>query len=621
MNSLRMFALIAWTLCWSGVTALRAAEPIALEAASIIDVHSTPEKKSDLRYYGQPAKDGVIDLTAGNGFFDRCFQATESLPGPATKPFFCPEFKSLVRSLDQDAGTARWHLWCAAAGEIQAKFWLTVPAGEANHEWTIRVGEETHTLHAAASDGATAQPQVLKFNVKAPGRVTLVIDCTKTTPPVESKLHFIRLSGSSIDKSHLLRTRWRPTAVHTHLYAPSECPDSQMWVFETRCVLMSSSYSPITTGFGYFGTSFQDDGKIKPGAGFNFSMWAANGNAQDAPPLDKMPRLIGTAVEEAEFSTFGGEGTGVKFRRAVAYPDGAERTIQALRIEPTKEGLLTFYGYFYDEKLGQWRLYASAQKPAKNAKTANSPNFGTMRGTGSFCEIPGPPARERSGDVVREIKRRGWFYGRDGQWYPANLGDVLKEQKQKSTAEDNNESDDGPITDKHAYYMADYAVNGWMSMATGGIEYHVKTDQRQFVKAKEQPALPDYLTAAHTKELFALPVEFGEATANEVTANSATIDYPLKKTGPNSQGILYYGTVDCVTYPAKDLKNGSPAELAMASPERTWQAAIPAQKVAGGPNKFQLSDLKKNTTYYYRLYVEHDAGKSWDYRSGSFTTK
>ena len=58
----------------------------------------------------------------------------------------------------------------------------------------------------------------------------------------------------------------------------------------------------------------------------------------------------------------------------------------------------------------------------------------------------------------------------------------------------------------------------------------------------------------------------------------------------------------------------------MFRPERTWQSATPQQKVTTGMNQFKLGGLTKGTVYYYRLFVTHDQGKSWDYQSGSFRT-
>jgi hypothetical protein len=623
-------------------TALRPAPPIVLGPPVAIDVPLKDGAKSGMRYLGQPANDGKIDLTATNGFFDRCFQAMDPqkvLPGDAG--FINASFGYLGK-LSDEPGTARWHLWCTEPGEIKATFFMQVPAGEANHPWVIKAGDETQTLAVKASDGQSPQEQTLTFAVRAPGNVTFAIDCTKNPPGAETRIYYVHLEGSAVNKASLLRTRWRPAAVHTHFYAPEECPAPNMWVFETRDVGTTGSYSPITTPFGYFGTLFDNQGHIRAGAGFNFSMWVAGRGATEAPPIARMPRLIGTDLPGAEFSTFGGEGTGVKFRGAVAYPNGADRTIQALRVD-ARYGVTTFYGYFYDEQAHHWRLYASAQKPGKrgpvnttaqtlpeglrgSGRKNRKAEGGGMRGTGSFCEIPGPPARERSGDLVREIRRRGWFFGSDQKWYRAVMAGDIKattapdpEDEDSKTIPAPTEQDMENASNRRAYYMENYATDGWMGMATGGIESFTRSSSRKPVlKNGQPPALPEYLTPQKTAELFELPVDFGPSKASAVSSDRATIDYEIKKTGPNSKATLYYGTVDSLTYPAKDVHNGSAVEIAMSRPQRTWQSATPEQVVTAGSNPFKLSGLTAGTTYYFRLFVTHDQGKSWDYQSGSF---
>ena len=591
--------------------------PIVLDPPVIINVVSKDGTKSEIRYEGQPAKGGKIDLAATNGFFDRCFEALDPRQRiPGDEKFIGASFGYLGRISDKVAGTARWHLWCAEAGEIKATFFMQVPRREANHPWVIQVGEESQTLKANENDGESSQKQTLIFTVKQSGKVTFAIDCTKNPPPAETKLFYIRLEGTAVNKASLLRVRWRPAAVHARFNAPESCPNPKMWVFETRSVSKTSSYSPLTTPFGYYGTSFKNDGRIPAGAGFNFSMWIAGRSATEAPPIEKMARLIGTDIPQADYSTFGGEGTGVKFRGATAYKDEVDRTIQALRIETTDDGLMTYYGYFYDEQEKRWKLYASAQAPAGRKNGKNGPNFGTMRGTGSFCEIPGPPNRERSGDLVREIMRRGWFYGSDQKWYRAQMGidaDGVPAPKEEET---------GPVSSKRVYYMKNYFTDGWMSMATGGIElYASNAPATRPLKEGAVSQLPEYLSPDKAPQLFELPVQFGKSGATKVTSDQATIGYEIKKTGPNSKAVLYYGTVDSLTYPAQKVTKGSPAEIDMHRPDRTWQSATPEQKAVAGMNQFNLTGLKAGTRYYYRLYVVHDQGKSWDYQSGNFKTE
>ena len=608
------FVLLLASQCRGEPSAGKVGEPEPSPVAILVPA-ATDGIKTDLRFYGQAAVNGSLDLTASNGFFDRCFEAVE--PGAATagdKPFIGQTFGCLKPTSDPPRGTARWHLWLLKPGEIRATFFLTVPKAEIGHEWVIRLGEEARTLRATESNGDKPQEQTLVFNTRATGRLLFAIDCTQAPPPAGSRVHRVRLEGSALEGASLLRARWRPAAVHARFQAPGSCPSPSMWVFESRSAEKASSYSPMTTGFGYFGTSFQADGTIAAGAGFNFSMWAAGRTATEAPPLLKMPRLIGTGIPQATYGTFGGEGTGVKFFGAVAYPEGADRTIQALRIEPADDGLVTYFGYFFDEKGGRWRLYASAQAPSPSAK---SRNIGVLDSAGSFCEVPGPPNRERSGDLVRRIERRGWFFGKDRKWYRALPADAGKHPPDDPEAK----QDEGPITNRLVECTDNFAQGGWVALSTGGIVHHLAhPSNRKPEEATEDPPLPDYLQPAMTEQLFALPVEFGESRVEEAGAGTVTVVCDLRKIGPEARAVLHYGTVDCLTYPAKRVESGSKVEIDMARPERTWQFATPEQAATTGRNRFRLANLKADTTYYFRLFVTHKEGQSWDYHSGHFRT-
>ncbi|BDS06637.1 hypothetical protein NT6N_16770 [Oceaniferula spumae] len=573
-------------------------------------------------YYGQAAKDGVIELNATNGFFDRCFQA-----GAAKK--VTPENAKLIKSnfdyLEkgrEELGSARWHLWMPEAGEVKLEFVMTVPISEHETTWNIRMGEQLQVLKANTSDGKQPQTKTLTFNVKKPGKHSVEIDCQLTAPAADTRIHRIMLSGDAINNAHLLRARWRPAAAHCRYQAPAECPSPKMWVFETVATTPASSYSPITTPFGYYGTSLSSEGKVAKGAGFNFSMWAVSmGADKKAPPIQQMPRLIGTGLPDASYSSFGHEGTGVKFRNAVAYPNGADRIIQAMRVE-TQDGITTYYAYFYNETSQRWVLYGSGQKPVKNRRKGETDE---LRSTGSFCEVPGPPNVERSGDVKRVIKRRGWFYGSDKKWYRAALSTPSRKETQaRSRADEALKTGGDPHLDSEQnYYANDYVSQGWMVTATGGMENFLPLQRReeQLKKSVEPAPLPEYLNAETSTQLFDLPVVFGASKTTKITETSATVDYPIIKTGPDSKAILYYGALDCLSFTANEAQRGSNAQKEIFSKDRTWQSHTAERSVKEGTEKFVLTDLKSNTAYFYRLFVSHDEGKSWDYQSGSFKTR
>lgn len=578
-----------------------------------------------IQYLGQAAKDGRIDLTATNGFFDRCFEAAD--PGPALPGddgLINASFGHLQKGA-QDHGTARWHLWFPDPGEVRATFHLTVPATEAGHRWTIQLGGQSQTLTQTASDPSQAQLQTLTFTLADAGRHTFSIDCSENPPPSGTRIHFITLEGSAIDGAKLLRTRWRPAASHQGFTAPESCTASDIWVFESEAATPASSYSPITTPFGYFGTGFTNEGKISLGASYNFSMWLAGHTATSAPPIDQMPFIFATGIADADFETFHHEGTGVKLRNAVAYPDGADRVIQAMRLS-FENGRYIFYGYYFDESESRWKLFAAGSKPHPANRREPDPTRGLLRRTGSFVEIPGPPARERSGDVVRIVRRRGWFIDRDLNAHRAIMegprGGIAAARRQVllDLAAGNTEK---AYTLKFSHYLDDFARNGWMATRAGGIDHHLAMamprDPAEVPRARSV-RLPDYLQPAKLAELTRLPVTFGKPKVNNLTQNSATIDYPIEATGPNSRAILYYGPVDALTYPPREIKRGSPALREMFSPERTWRHATPPTTTTTGSNSFQLTNLKPATTYHFRLYVEHDEGKCWALQSGSFST-
>jgi hypothetical protein len=410
-----------------------------------------------------------------------------------------------------------------------------------------------------------------------------------------------------------------------------------MWVFESRDISRNGGYSPLTTPFGYYGLMFHD-GCVKAGSGFNFSMWAAGRGATEAPPLERMPRLIATGLPDAQFSAFGGEGTGVKLRGS-AYTEAAQSTIQALRVA-VYDGVPTYFGYFYDEPTHRWRLYCAGQKPAKRGNPVQAPGRldGNLSRTGSFLEVPGAPGRVMNGDLVRTTARRGWFYGSDGKFYPAVQGreeEPVDQAETKPAQARPGQQGKAPQTTANAgegkttvvaanqmvYKMADYGTQGWVAMTMGGMEYYSKAEQPVTKGAK--PELPEYLRPDKVAGLFRVPVDFGASKISSMNFPQAVLDYELKETGPNSKAALYYGTVDCITFQGNDsgeLKKGTPTMQAMVSKERTWQSRTPGQSVKAGINQFRLSGLKSGTAYYYRLYVEHDEGKSWDYVSGIFKT-
>ena len=398
----------------------------------------------------------------------------------------------------------------------------------------------------------------------------------------------VKLEGA--EGVSLLRARWRPAAIHTKFLA-RECPEPVMWIFESRSAGIGSSYSPMTTAFGYFGATFGNDGRAA--GGVNFSMWALSQKAAKGkmPPLAEMPHLLATGNPEAEFGGFGHEGSGVKIRNWTPYAHRPKSVIQALRVE--KNGMYhTYYGYLFDEREQRWVLYAKGNKVPKRKAGE------TVRAT-SFCEVPGPPQVERTGDRERIMERRGWFVDAGGKVFPVD-GMSTK-----------------PHYQNHGISMSE---DHWFQLKTGGLEFR---NVPALVESEFRHPVPEYLKPEVMKGLYELPVEIGGSELIEVSGDAARIDYDLEKAGTEAKGILWYGEVDAVTFVPRKFhgtERGRASEELFAK-DRVWSRATAEQVMRKGKNSFALKGLKPGTKYFYRLFVKNKEGLCWADQSGSFETK
>jgi hypothetical protein len=358
----------------------------------------------------------------------------------------------------------------------------------------------------------------------------------------------------------------------------------------TRSICDFSSYSPITTPFGYYGTSFGSDRRSN--GNFNFSMWAA-GARGTIPPLEQMPHLLAAGSPEAEFSGFGHEGSGVKLREWIPMPDRPELCIQALRVE-SNEKYDTYSGYFWDHPTRRWKLYAVGRKwNGQKVKEHLTP--------GSFCEIPGPPQVQRTGDLVREVRRRGWHYGEDKKWHPMDTFNC----RSKDPA-------------NKFWYTTD---EGEFAMGTGGMRYY---EFKQPSAPINENQLPEFLTPEATAQLTRLPAGIKEFTATSVTRNSATIQLAMAPAGTNSHARIFYGETDCLTFAKRQLhgtERKSEVSQSTQADKRSWSNNSQRIALKDGLNQITLTGLKPATTYYYRCLITNDQGKCWTFQTNSFSTR
>lgn len=592
-------------MTWAGLFLL------APVSASQAQVNAGPElfavsaalDRPAVSYFGEAAEGGRITLTAMNGFFDSgAFAAHGASPAPEEEALFIPKrYESLqVRSGGKGrgaaGGSARWHLWTEVAGELEVTAYLTVPAAEVGAVWNVTCYGHSYPVRSRASDGKATQGWKLRIPVGT-GRHTVALAPADAGAAAATKIHRIELGGAVAESAKLLRARWRPAAVHTG-YSSSTCDSSSVWVFESKSLNGASCYAPINTPFGYFGTTF--DASRKAPRGINFSMWAA-GKGKEAPPVTSMPHLLATGNPDAEFSGFGHEGSGVKLRGWDCLDWNPTSVIQALRIE--RRGPYDFYyGYFYHQPQQRWILHAAGARPPRRPNAP--PEFSRVT---AFTEVPGPPDRQRTGDVERQVARRGWFLDSEGEWHVADVHSC-KDKEAASSRRIGSRSGE----------------EGWHLSLMGGMEI-VDGPQELALKAPAPVTLPEYLQPEKSKQLFKLPVRFTEHSIEEVKRTSVRVRYAISDLGPEAaaRATLYYGTKDCLTFVRRGLhateRKGASAEFYTA--DRTWDHQTTSEPTEDGLHSFQLHDLEPNTQYFHRALVTHGNGKSWSFETGTFTTR
>lgn len=546
-------------------------------------------------YYlnGQPAKNNKLILTASNGFFTPgvCRAGGQStLPKVGDDGLIAPNFAVLTDWRKTD-GTIRWHLWLPRPGRVHFNVHLSVPVNAAGSKLRVTFADATQQLSTVASSSQQAQPWNLAFDVAEPGEHTLEMAAVEIANPQTGvgEIHRIDVFGPAVRESQLLRARWRPAAVHGS-YASTSVAESRTWVIATRSTSNSSSYSPITTPFGYYGTSFDADNRST--GGFNFSMWAA-GRGANVPPLTQMPHLLAAGSPKAEFSGFGHEGSGVKLRGWTPMPHRPEICVQALRIENDGD-YHTYYGYFWDGPTKQWRLYAVGRK------WGGGKSLQHLR-PGSFCEVPGPPHVQRTGDVPREVRRRGWFRNESaGTWEPMDRFLCKGTGKLNKT-----------------WFLSG---DGEFVMRTGGMRHYAfKTP----ATLKTTTPLPEYLSPQATSQLERLPAQFGTIAATPVTETTVNLDIVMEHAGTNARADIYYGEKDCLTFVQRELhatERGSSVSRSTQEDDRCWPNHVSLTSLTDGSNRIQITDLQPGKTWFYRVLVTNDDGQLWTFETRTFRT-
>ena len=162
--------------------------------------------------------------------------------------------------------------------------------------------------------------------------------------------------------------------------------------------------------------------------------------------------------------------------------------------------------------------------------------------------------------------------------------------------------------------------DGWFTFKMGGMEHFTmpKGEVRLPEKFLAEP-LPDYLSPEKVKQLYQLPVEFGDMTA-EAGMTNAVLTIDLKKAGTNARAIVCYGERDYLTF-APRKRHGTERGSSVLDGDRAWPESVALGDVKPGKNTVEIPNLKPGTQYFYRVLIMNDEGKMWSFETHTFKTR
>jgi hypothetical protein len=232
-------------------------------------------------------------------------------------------------------------------------------------------------------------------------------------------------------------------------------------------------YFPVTTPFGYFGSTW--DNQKGHFGGVNFFLWSDGDDAQ-AGNIEKLSRLLAYRGD-ARYTVYGHEGIGVKPIGSNPWEKMKPRKnhLLAVRKDPGTD-MNTYTSYFYNFDSDRWELYGCGQSRPKK-------NEGPDLIVGHFMEVLYP-----SPHIRRESRIRGWVMTENKEWF--QLDEMT--HRRYSGAKDMSHR-------RHGF------KDGWFFMSTGGwfpndIERDVvKLPKSQLISSTNRP---EYLQGEHEKANF-----------------------------------------------------------------------------------------------------------------------
>ena len=459
------------------------------------------------------------------------------------------------------------------AGDLIIKPEMAIPTIQDGSKLLIYLGDISQeiTLSATGSlDTYTIQNEVtfedvpLGFHI-----VKLQLKSLKDSSEGIGKLNNLYLTGPAAKDSENVMRRYRAKAVHCKWETESTNP-IEISVHELTIISKSQNfYQPITTPFGYTGSTWDKD--TQTFGGYNFSLWSYGAN-DPVPPFYQESHLIAVGPN-LEFGSYGHEGTGVKPRGDHPYV-GIDTNVQtiAVRMVPG-ETYDTYWSYYLDPNDGHWKLYGCGKK-------YNEDGGIEYLTTGAFVEVPGGAHKVRNGSVISETQYRGWQMDTSGNWHSINTM--------------------AGSTGQNDLSFRDWEVaNNKFSMQMGG--WGEPGIEKKTLTLSNPDSAPGYLKGAYLDELYKMPATFTDNAPIEVLNRSAKLSFNVSDLGTGTSAEVFWDTEEGLTK------------------EDKWVNKM-AITVNNGLNELTIDDLERDTDYYYRIKIKNDEGITWSYDTQKFKT-
>ena len=429
---------------------------------------------------------------------------------------------------------------------------------------TVLKATESVSTHSI-QNGVTFKDVPIGFHV-----VKLQLKSLATAGVDIGNLKSLHLSGTAVKHSKNVMRRYRAKAVHCKWGIEETEAPIEISVHELTIATKNVSfYQPITTPFGYTGSTWNKDSQTF--GGYNFSLWSYGAN-DPVPPFYQESHLIAVGPG-LEFGAYGHEGTGVKPRGPHPYKDVNTNTQTiAVRMLPG-EIYDTYWSYYLDPKDGHWKLYGCGKKYNETGEIKHLT-------TGAFVEVPGGAHKVRSGHEVCETHYRGWQMDTSGNWHPITkmIG---------TTGENNLSARDWKI------------VGNRFAMEMGGWDEPDAPKKKMAIN--DIGEWPYYLQGEYIQELYKMPVNIEDQGVSEISTNTAKIRISVSNLGTNARAYMFYGLTEGLTK------------------ESFWENNMPFPMDLG-ENFVMLENLTPETKYFYRVKIINDEGITWSFNTGEFTT-